>query len=491
MKQHDNSRASRAIYSSSKRQFAAIERLQVASVCLRLIQSAITLKYDFDLFVIGAGSGGVRAARMSASLGAKVGIAEERYLGGTCVNVGCIPKKLFVYGSHFSEEFDDAGYYGWDVSSKGFEWSRLLASKNKEIERLNGIYRNLLENPGVEIFESHAKLIDQHRIQVGEQQLSSESILIATGSWPYIPHFPGHELVSTSNDAFFFDSLPERVIVVGGGYIAVEFAGIYQGLGVDTTLIYRGPLFLRGFDDQIRQFLCDEMTSKGVKLRFNTTIDRVTAVGSTKVAHLQDGESLEADEILYATGRRANIEGLQLDNVGVEVHQSGGIQVDEFYRTQVPNVHAIGDVINRVQLTPIAIAEGMCVAYNLYGGERRILSYNDIPTAIFSQPSIGTVGPTEAEARKSYADLHVYDSSFRALKHTLTENRERTLMKLLVDGGTDRVIAAHMVGPDAGEIVQGLAVAIKSGATKADFDLTIGIHPTAAEEFVTMRERSR
>ena len=449
------------------------------------------MKHDYDLFVIGAGSGGVRAARMSANLGAKVAIAEERYLGGTCVNVGCIPKKLFVYGSHFSEDFDESAAYGWKVGDSEFEWSTLLENKNREISRLNGIYRNLLESPGAEIFEDHAELEDAHTVRVGDHRVTADKVLIATGSWPAVPDLPGREHVQTSNDAFFFETLPERVIVVGGGYIAVEFAGIYQGLGVDTTLLYRGPLFLRGFDDSVREFVRDQLIEKGVDVRFNAVVDKVELTNNGKVAHLSDGTDLVADEILYATGRRPLSSSCGLDHAGVQVDEKGAVRVDSNYQTNVPNIYAIGDVIDRLQLTPVAIAEGMCIAYNLFAGESRQVSYEDIATSVFCQPNIGTVGPTEAVARSKYADLHVYESSFRPLKYTMSDNQERTYMKLLVDGDSDRVVAAHMVGPEAGEIIQGLAVAIKAGATKADFDATIGIHPTAAEEFVTMRERSR
>ncbi len=449
------------------------------------------MNFDYDLFVIGAGSGGVRAARMSANLGAKVGIAEERYLGGTCVNVGCIPKKLFVYGSHFSEEFDSASAYGWEQNGTAFDWSVLLDRKNQEIARLNEIYRDLLESPGVEIFESHAELIDPHMIQIGARQVSAERVLISTGSWPSVPEFKGSEHVQTSNEAFYFEKLPERIVVVGGGYIAVEFAGIYQGLGVDTTLLYRGPLFLRGFDDSIREFVRDQLLAKGIKLQFNVEVTEARLSSEGKVVRLTDGSKLVADEVLFATGRRPLSSSCGLARVGVATDSYGAIKVDKNYRTNISNIYAIGDVIDRMQLTPVAIAEGMCIAYNLFAGESRRVSYSDIPTSVFCQPNIGTVGPTEDAARQRFSNLHVYESSFRPLKLTLSNNQERTYMKLLVDGDSDQVIGAHMVGPDAGEIIQGLAVALKAGAKKADFDSTIGIHPTAAEEFVTMRERAR
>lgn len=449
------------------------------------------MTFDYDLFVVGAGSGGVRAARMSASLGVKVAIAEERYLGGTCVNVGCIPKKLFVYGSHFSEEFNEAAAYGWDLDQVKFNWPTLLQNKNKEIARLNGIYRNLLESPGVDIFDGHAELCDEHTIEVNGKKLTSSNILLAMGSWPAVPDILGREHAQTSNEAFFFESLPSSIIVVGGGYIAVEFAGIYQALGIDTTLLYRGPLFLRGFDDSIREHVRDELKAKGVKLLFNTTVERIAKENDQKIVELQDGSTLAAEEILYATGRKPLSNACGLDRAGVRLDEGGAVCVNSMYQTNIPHIYAIGDIIDRVQLTPVAIAEGMCIAYNLFGGEARQVSYEDIATSVFCQPNIGTVGPTEQIANEEYANLHVYESSFRALKHTLGSNPERTYMKLLVDGDSDKVIAAHMVGPEAGEIVQGLAVAIKAGASKADFDATIGIHPTAAEEFVTMRERTR
>ena len=448
------------------------------------------MKYDYDLFVIGAGSGGVRAARMSASLGAKVAIAEEKYLGGTCVNVGCIPKKLFVYGSHVAEDMDDAKFYGWNGSALSFDWSTLLQRKNEEISRLNCIYRNLLDTPGVKIFESHAHIGDPHTILVDGHKVTTERILVATGAQPIVPEFEGCDLVATSDDAFYFEELPEKVIIVGGGYIAVEFAGIYQGMGLDTTLVYRGPLFLRGFDDQLREFVRDQLSLKGVKLHFNQTIERVEKSQNRKIAYFSDGSTQITDELLYATGRSPNIAGCGVEPF-VDLTASGGIQVDEHYQTKEESIYALGDVIDREQLTPVAIAEAISLSNHLFGEVERPVSYADIPTAVFCQPNLGTVGPTETEARKRFSNLQVFDTDFRPLKHTLTDNPERTLMKLLVDGDTDKVIAAHMVGPEAGEIIQGIAVAIKSGATKSDFDSTIAIHPTSAEEFVTMRERSR
>lgn len=449
------------------------------------------MKYDYDLFVIGAGSGGVRAARMSAGFGARVAVAEERYLGGTCVNVGCIPKKLFVYGSHFFDDFEDADSYGWNVQLAEFDWDRLRDNKTKEIKRLNGIYRDLLVNADVEIFQEHATFLDDHTLQVGRRTITAEYVLIATGSWPYIPEFPGSELAISSNEMFTLQELPKRAAVVGGGYIAVEFAGILNGLGVETTLIYRGPLFLRGFDRGIRSFVKKELENKGVRLLFDSTVQAIQSKRDARIIVLQDNTELEIDTVLYATGRTPLTTGLELGNTSVKTAPNGVVIVDESYRTTSPNIYAIGDVIDRFQLTPVAIAEGMYFSYSVFGPGSRVVDYSSIPTCVFCQPNIGTVGPTEEEAGAQFEDLQVFESSFRPLKHTLTGRDERSLMKLLVDGSTDRVIAAHMVGPDAGEIIQGLAVAITAKATKEDFDRTIAIHPTAAEEFVTMRNASR
>ena len=449
------------------------------------------MDYDYDLFVIGAGSGGVRAARMSAALGASVAIAEDRYLGGTCVNVGCVPKKLFVYGSHFKEDFEDASAYGWSGSSPEFDWSVLRDNKTKEIKRLNGIYHNLLTSPGVEIISSKARLKDAHTVQIAGDTVSADKILVATGSWPIVPEFPGSQHMITSNEAFYLDNFPERVVILGGGYIAVEFAGIFHGLGAETTLIYRGDLFLRGFDKGVRTFVFDELREKGIDVRFNTNIESIEANGHERIVRLNTGETLVADDALCATGRNPLTKDLGLREAGVATGSNGEVLVDENYRSSVKNIFAIGDVIGRVQLTPVAIAEGMCIAYNQFNDENRRVSYENIPTAVFCQPNIGTVGPTEERARELYPRLKVYESTFRAMKHTLSGRQERMLMKLLVDEDTDRVVGAHMVGPDAGEIIQGLGVAISAKATKADFDTTIGIHPTAAEEFVTMREAIR
>lgn len=445
--------------------------------------------YDLDLFVIGAGSGGVRAARFAAGFGAKVAVAESRYLGGTCVNVGCVPKKLLVYGAHFSDDFEHAKGFGWTLEKPTFDWPTLIANKNQEIQRLNGIYRNLLVNSGVQLLEGHARLVDAHTVEVDGQRFTAEHILIATGGWPQIPDVPGREHAITSNEAFFLEQLPKRVIVVGGGYIAVEFAGIFHGLGAQTTLLYRKELFLRGFDGAVRKHLSEELTKRGMDLQFNADIARIDKQpdGSLK-ATLKDGRVLEADCIFYATGRRPMLDNLGLENTGVELNKDGFIAVDDTFQTSEPSILALGDVIGRVQLTPVALAEGMAVARRLFKPEQyRPVDYQHIPTAVFSLPNIGTVGLTEEQAREQGHELKIFESRFRPMQLTLTEDHEKTLMKLVVDANTDKVLGCHMVGPDAGEIIQGLAVALKAGATKQVFDETIGVHPTAAEEFVTLR----
>ncbi|AUX46300.1 glutathione reductase [Sorangium cellulosum] len=460
-------------------------------------------KYDYDLFVIGAGSGGVRAARMSASYGARVAVAEVRHLGGTCVNVGCIPKKLLVYASHFAEDFEDAGGYGWTVPGHGaaaaggdghggpaFAWPTFLRNKNKEIERLNGIYERLLKNSGAEIRWGRAKIVDPHTVEIDGATVTAEHILVATGSRPWIPEFPGRELAISSDEAFYLDDLPRRVIIVGGGYIAVEFASILHGLGAKVSLIHRGMHLLRGFDDDIRTFLAAELQKKGLDLRLGACVEEIERRDGALSAELADGTELAADQILYATGRVPNTQGLGLTEVGVQVDDGGAILVDDAFRTSVPSICAIGDVIARVQLTPVAIGEAMALSRRLFLGEHRPMDYAGIPTAVFCQPNVGTVGLSEAQAREHH-DVAVYLSIFRPLKHTLSGREEKTMMKLVVDRATDRVLGCHMVGPDAGEIIQGFAVALKCGATKAQFDATVGIHPTAAEEFVTMREPLR
>jgi glutathione reductase (NADPH) len=443
---------------------------------------------DFDLFVIGAGSGGVRAARFSAMRGARVAVAEDRYLGGTCVNVGCVPKKLFVYASHFHDEMADAtAGFGWTVNSTEFDWPTLRDNKTREIERLNGIYEDLLRDAGVKQIDGRATLVDPHTVEVEGRRYTADNILVATGGWPTIPEIPGAELAVSSNEMFYLDALPAKAVIVGGGYIAVEFACILQGLGVDVTQIYRGPLFLRGFDDDVRTHLAEQIRVRGIDLRFDTNVTSIEKTEAGIRATLTDASTLDAGLILFATGRHPNVDNLGLEDVGVELAADGAIRVDSLSRTNVPSIWAIGDVTNRINLTPVALHEGVCLSETLFNDNPRSPDHEYVPAAVFSQPPVGTVGLTETEAREKFGAIDVYRSAFRALKHTLTGGHERSLMKLIVDRASDRVVGLHMVGPEAGEIVQGFAVAIKAGATKADFDATIGVHPTSAEEFVTMR----
>jgi len=446
-------------------------------------------QFDYDLFTIGAGSGGVRASRLSASFGAKVAVAEERYLGGTCVNVGCIPKKLLVYASHYGEDFEDLAGYGWTVGDRKFDWAKLIANKNKEIARLNGVYRKLLGDAGVTLFEGHAEVIDAHTVRVDDKNITAKYILVAVGSWPVVPRFAGSELAITSNEAFYLSELPKKVIIVGGGYIGVEFAGIFHGLGVRTTQLYRGELFLRGFDDDIRKTLADEMRKRGIDLKLTSEVTKIEKIGDSLRATLDDGSKLDAEQILYATGRDSKTPNLGLENAGVKLKANGAVIVDDYSKSSVDNVYAIGDCTDRMMLTPVAIAEGMALANTLFNNKPTKPNYVNVPTAIFSTPSCGTVGLTEQEARAENFKLDIYRTSFKPLKHTLTGRDERTMMKLVVDQATDKVLGCHMVGPEAGEIIQGLAIALNCGATKAQFDATIGIHPTAAEEFVTMRTK--
>ncbi|WP_207063083.1 glutathione-disulfide reductase [Motiliproteus sp. SC1-56] len=448
--------------------------------------------FDYDLMVIGAGSGGVRAARMAAAKGVRVAVVEDRYMGGTCVNVGCVPKKLYVYASEYAEHFQQARGFGWQSAPVPFDWPTLRDNKKAEISRLNGIYQRLLEGTGVEVLDGRGRVTGPQEVAVGERRYRCERILIATGGWPVVPDFPGSELALTSNEIFDLETLPERMLIVGGGYIAVEFAGIFHGLGVSTTQLYRGELFLRGFDEQVRRFVADEMVKKGVDLRFNRNVNALEKQADGLIlARLDDGSTQVADAVLYATGRAPNTRGLGLEEVGVALDAKGAVQVNEHYQSTVPSIYAIGDVIDRLQLTPMALAEGMVLVDHLYGENQRRTSYELVPTAVFSQPNIGTVGLTEEQACERYSKLDVYTADFRAMKHTLSGSEERTLMKMLVEPESDRVVGVHMVGEHAGEIIQGIAVALKAGATKAVFDSTIGIHPTAAEEFVTMRTPTR
>ncbi|MGD8326960.1 MAG: glutathione-disulfide reductase [Sphingomonadales bacterium] len=445
--------------------------------------------FDYDLFVIGAGSGGVRASRIAASYGAKVAVAEEFRVGGTCVIRGCVPKKLFVYASHFGEDFEDAAGFGWNVKEKPeFDWSKLVANKDKEIDRLNGLYIQTLNNAGVEIFESRAVIKDRHTLDVGGKTVTAKTILVATGGTPYIPNIPGAELGITSNEAFHIEKLPKRIIISGGGYIATEFAGIFAGLGVDVTVLYRRDMVLRGFDNELRQRAQDAMAEKGIKFHFNAVFEALEKQedGSIRAA-LSDGAVLEADMVMYSIGRIPNTEGLGLENAGVELDDRGAIAVDGYSKTNVDNIYAVGDVTDRIALTPVAIKEGHAFADTVFGDKPTKPDHFGVPSAVFTQPPIATVGLSEEDAKAQYGEIKVFKSDFRPMRHTLAGRQERALAKIIVDPKTDKVIGAHMIGPDAAEIIQGIAIAMKMGATKADFDATVAIHPSSAEEFVLMR----
>ena len=443
--------------------------------------------YEYDLFIIGGGSGGIRAARISSNLGARVALAEESDLGGTCVNVGCVPKKLLFYASHFAEDFNNSNYYGWSFDNKKFNWNKLIKNKNIEIERLNNIYKKMLLDASVDIFSGHASLVDSNTIKIGDKLITSKNILISTGGYPFIPKITGNDQVFTSNEAFFLKSLPKKIIIVGGGYIAVEFASIFNELNVETHLIYRGSLFLRGFDKDLREQLKNEMIKKGINLKFNTEIEKISKKNNNLTIKLTSGESLNASHVMYATGRMPNSTNMNLDQVGVKLDKNNAIKVNKFYQTNLSSIYAIGDVCNRHNLTPVALAEGSILANNLFNKKNDTLNYNNIATCIFSQPNVATVGLSEEEAKKKYNDIKVFKSSFTPMKLTLTRNDEKNFIKLIIDKETDLVIGAHLVSDNAGEIIQGIAIAIKSGATKKIFDETIGIHPTIAEEFVSMR----
>ena len=450
-------------------------------------------EFDCDLFVVGGGSGGVRAARMAAQRGARVALAECAALGGTCVNVGCIPKKLYSHAAEYAGHFEDAAGFGWDVGPASFDWQRLKKNRAREIARLNGVYEHLLRSAGVDLLRGWATLCDAHTVQVamseGARRIRARHILLATGGTPSVPHFPGREHVLTSDQMFDLEPFPKRLVVVGGGYIACEFASIFNGLGAKVTQLQRSAHLLSGFDEDVRDFLAKEMTRSGVDIRFNSEIASIRQLESGLCATLARGLRVEADVILVATGRIPNTQGLGLEAAGVALDERGGVVVDANYRSSVPSVYAVGDVSTRQQLTPVALAEAMVVVDALFGKGRRHLDYEFTPTAVFTHPNIGTCGLTEAAARMKFDNqVTIFSSEFRALRHTLSGSKERTFMKLVVDKASDRVVGLHMVGPDAGEVVQGFAVAMRAGATKAMFDRTIGIHPTVAEEFVTMRE---
>jgi glutathione reductase (NADPH) len=428
----------------------------------------------------------VRASRVAASYGARVAVAEPGRFGGTCVNVGCIPKKLFAYAAHYREDFAVARSFGWTLGEPQFDWRTLLANKDREIARLNGVYESVLTQAGAKILRARATVLDPHTVEAGGERYSARHILVATGSWPQVPRIPGSELAITSNEAFFLERLPRRALVVGGGYIAVEFASIFNGLGVDTTLAYRGPRLLRGFDADLGERIAEEMRKKGVDIKLRTNPAKLEP--GIRVSY-EDGATQEVDLVMFATGRKPNTAGLGLEDAGVRLAPGGAVVVDAYSKSSVASIHAIGDVTDRLNLTPVATAEGMALARTLFRDQPTPVDHVNVPTAVFSDPNLAAVGMSEEAARRHHGRVDVYKTAFRALKLTLGEHGERTFMKLVVDAASQRVVGAHMIGPDAGEIIQGVAIAVKLGATKAQFDATIGIHPTAAEEFVTMRER--
>lgn len=449
-------------------------------------------EYDFDMITIGAGSGGVAASRRAGSYGARVAICEESRVGGTCVVRGCVPKKLLVYGAHFAHDMEDAQGYGWSVPPRAFDWSRLIAAKDKEVDRLNGIYIRMLRDAGVTLLEGRARLVDAHSVEIDGRVRTAAYVLVATGSRPALPAVRGIEHAITSNEALSLPKLPERVAIVGGGYIGVEFAGIFNALGSKVTMVIRGDTVLRGFDDDIRGALTAELRKKGIEVRSESFIEDIEKKGDALSLMTRVGETFEVDAVMYATGRTPNTQGIGLEEAGVTLDAAGAVVVDEGSRSaSVPSVFAVGDCTNRINLTPVAIAEGRAVAETLFNNRPTIMSHTNVPSAVFSQPPVATVGLSERQARSrpDAGPVDVYVTSFRPMKHTLTGRDERTMMKLVVDRTSGRVLGCHMVGVDAPEIIQGLAIAVRCGATKEQFDTTIGIHPSAAEEFVTMRDK--
>ena len=444
-------------------------------------------QYDYDLFTIGGGSGGVRASRIAAGYGARVAIAEANRFGGTCVNVGCIPKKLLSYAAHFREDFEIAASFGWNVGEPRFDWATLRANKDREVARLNGVYERLLVNAGVAIHRTRARVRDAHAVELDGKTVTARHILIATGSWPQVPAIPGRERAITSNEAFHLERLPRSALVVGGGYIAVEFASIFNGLGVATTLAYRGQRLLRGFDAELGTRLGAEMAMKGVALRLQANPARVEP--GLRVA-FEDGSTAAYELVMFATGRNPNTAKLGLEAAGVKLAADGAVVVDAVSRSSVDSIWAIGDVTNRVNLTPVATAEAMWLAKTLFRDEPTPVDHENVPTAVFGNPNLATVGLSEEKARERFGAVDIYRTHFRALRDSLSASEEKTFMKLVVDAASQRVLGAHMIGRDAGEIIQGIAIAVKLGATKPQFDATIGIHPTAAEEFVTMRSKA-
>ncbi len=448
-------------------------------------------EFDYDLFVIGAGSGGVRAARMAANTGAKVVVAEEYRVGGTCVIRGCVPKKLFVYASRFGKDFKDAENYGWSVENPSFDWTTLLANKDKEIDRLNAIYIKNLKAANVQILDTRAVVRGPHTVYLLDEELevTARTILIATGGTPFVPEFPGSQHTITSNEAFHLPALPHNMVIVGGGYIAVEFAGIFAGLGVEITQLYRGEQILRGFDDDLRYNLADEMRRRGIDIQLNSDVKEISHAGSGYRVDLNNGDTIFTELVMYATGRTPNTKNLGLEKTGVELDRNGAVVVDEYSQTSVPSIYAVGDVTDRVNLTPVAIREGMAFVDTVFKDTPTTVDYDDIATAVFSEPELGTVGLTEAQAREKYDTIDIYKSLFKPMKHTISGRDTKTMMKIIVDADSDRVVGVHIMGPDSGEMAQVLGIAVKMGATKADFDATVALHPTAAEELVTMRDK--
>jgi glutathione reductase (NADPH) len=446
-------------------------------------------RYDFDLFTIGAGSGGVAGTRRAGAFGARTAICEELRIGGTCVLRGCVPKKLLVYGSEFASAFADAPGFGWTVPEATHDWGALIAAKDKELDRLHQIYVNMLNNAKVEIVDGRGVVVDPHTVEVNGKSYTAENIMVAVGGWPETPQLPGIEHVISSNEALDLKERPKRIVIVGGGYIAVEFAGIFNGFGSEVIEIIRQPELLRGFDEDLRVHLGGEMRIRGVDIRGNTQIARIDKTGSGYTVTTTAGDKIETDCVMYATGRAPNTKGLGLAELGVKMKENGAICVDEWQRTSVPSIYAVGDVTDRINLTPVAIAEGRAIAETLYNNNPIRMDHHDVPSAVFSQPPIGSVGLTEEEARKQFGDIDIYQARFKPMKNTLSGRDERTFMKLVVDAKSDRVVGCHMLGPDAPEIIQGVAIAVKCGATKKQFDATVGIHPSAAEEFVTMRDK--
>ena len=443
---------------------------------------------DFDLLVIGGGSGGVACARRAAGYGARAGVIENDRLGGTCVHRGCIPKKLLVYASHFSHDFEDAAGYGWTVGARSFDWREMVRAKVAELDKLEGIYGRLLDNSGAAVIRGTGRMLDAHTVAVGDEQHRAETIVIATGGRPTMPHIPGIELAVSSDAMFDLPTFPERIVIVGGGYVACEFACIMQGLGAEVTQLYRGELPLRGFERDLREVLAEEMRKGGVDLRLNVNATALARAGSGIAVTTTTGEVVEADQVLFATGRKPNVASLGLESAGIETGPGGAIPVDANSHTGVAGIYAVGDVTDRINLTPVAIHEGRCIAETLYNDNPQTPDHRDVATAVFTTPELGTVGLTEEEARQTFPALDIYQTRFRPLKHTLTGREETVFMKLVVDRASDRVVGCHMVGDGAGEAVQLLGIAVKAGATKAQFDATMAVHPTAAEEFVTMYE---